>query len=143
MDVEATLTAHLVGRHLADVERREYDWSFGFGDAGASGFSGECPWRIIVANRIAFASSDDGQQFGLAIPLNGEEIALSLLGAKIIERVSIRPDTGDVSIFFSGNSVLEVFNMSSGFEGWQIGIPGLLIIATGGGELAVFRKSES
>lgn len=61
MDVEANLTAHLVGRHLADVKRREYDWSFGFGDAG---------W-------------------------------------------------------------------------WQIGIPGLQIIATGGGELAVFRKSES
>lgn len=61
MDVEATLTAHLVGRHLTDVKRREYDWSFGFGDA----------------------------------------------------------------------------------EGWQIGIPGLQIIATGGGELAIFRKSES
>lgn len=63
MDVEATLTAHLVGRHLADAKRREYDWSFGFGDAG---------W-------------------------------------------------------------------------WQIGIPipRLQIIATGGGELAVFRKSES
>lgn len=37
MDVEAILTAQLVGRHLADVKRREYDWSFGFGTPGRQG----------------------------------------------------------------------------------------------------------
>lgn len=142
MDVGKILTAHLVGRHLAEVKRREYDWNFGFGDVAVSGLSVECLWRIIVANRIAFASSDDGHKFGLATALNGEEVALNLLGAKIIERVSIRSDTGDISIFFSNDAVLEVLNMSSGYEGWNIGIPGLSVVATGGGELAITKRRE-
>lgn len=140
MDVDETLAAHLAGRHLVAVRRREHDWNFSFGDAATSALSAECPWRIIAGNRIAFASSDDGHQFGLATPLDGEKVALSLLGEKPIERVSIRSDTGDLSISFLGNVVLEVLNMSSGYEGWQIGIPGLSIVATGGGELAIFAK---
>ncbi|WP_314962243.1 DUF6188 family protein [Bradyrhizobium cosmicum] len=140
MDVNETLTAHLSGRHLVTIARREYDWSFSFGDAVASRLSAECPWRIIDGNRIAFASSDDGHEFGLATPLDGEKVALSLLGEKPVERVSIRLDTGDLSISFSDKVVLEVLNMSSGYEGWQIAIPGLSIVATGGGELAIFAK---
>jgi hypothetical protein len=140
MDVGETLAAHLAGRHVVAVTRREYDWNFSFGDSASSGLSAECPWRIVVANRIALASSDDGHQFGLAAPLDGEKVALSLIGSRAIERVSIRSDTGDMSIFFSDEVVLEVLNMSAGYEGWQIGIPGLLLIATGGGELAIFAK---
>ncbi|TPQ38377.1 hypothetical protein C2U70_09050 [Bradyrhizobium guangdongense] len=142
MDVGKALTTHLVGRQLAQVRRREFDWNFSFGDDAVSGLSVECPWRIIDANRIAFSSSDDGHKFGLATPLNGGEVALDLLGAKTIERVSIRSDTGDISIFFSNDSVLEVLNMSSGYEGWNIGIPGLSVVATGGGELAIIKRSE-
>jgi hypothetical protein len=114
---------------------------FGFGDSSASGLRVECPWRIIVDERIAFTSSDDGYQFGLPAPLDGEEETRRLLGQKVIERVSIRSDTGDPSIAFSSNTVLEVLDMSSGYEGWEIGIPGLSVIGTGGGELAVFADS--
>jgi hypothetical protein len=39
---------------------------------------------IIAANGIAFASSDDGRQFGRAAPLDAENLALSLLGEKPI-----------------------------------------------------------
>lgn len=138
MNVDETLTACLAGRQLVAVSRREHDWNFSFGDAGASRLSAECPWRIIAATRIAFASSDDGHRFGLPAPLDGEKIAVSVLGSRTIQRVSIRPDTGDLSIFFSDDAVLEVLNMSSGYEGWQIGLPGLCVIATGGGELAIF-----
>jgi hypothetical protein len=142
MDVDETLTTQLGGRHLVAVRRREYDWNFSFGDAATPGLSAECPWRIIAGNRIAFTSSDDGHRFGLAPPLDGEKVALGLLAEKPIERVSIRSDTGDLSISFPGNVVLEVLNMSSGYEGWQIGIPGLSIVATGGGELAIFAKKH-
>jgi hypothetical protein len=140
VDIEETLTKHLSGRRLVTVTRREYDWNFRFEDAGASGLTAECPWRIIVSNRIALASSDDGHQFGQAVAVNAEKVSLGLLGSRIVERVSIRPDTGDASIVFSGNVVLEVLNMSSGYEGWRIGIAGLLVIATGGGELAIFKQ---
>ena len=142
MDVSETLTAHLAGRRLVAVTRREYDWNFSFGDAVASGLSAACPWRIIAGNGLAFTSSDDGHRFSLAAPLDGEKVALSLLGENPIDRVSIRSDTGDLSISFPGNVILEVLNMSSGYEGWQIGIPGLSIIATGGGELAILAKKH-
>ncbi|WP_027518284.1 hypothetical protein [Bradyrhizobium sp. WSM1417] len=142
MDVGESLTAHFGGRHLVRVTGREFDWNFSFGDAVASGLSAECPWRIIHANGIAFASSDDGHQFGLAAPLDGEKVALSLLGEKPIERVAIRSDTGDLSIWFSGNVLLEILNVSSGYEGWNIGIPRLSIVATGGGGLAIFANGH-
>jgi hypothetical protein len=34
---------------------------------------------------------------------------------------------------------LEVLNMSSGYEGWEIGANGMKVIAMGGGQLAIFR----
>ncbi|WP_375314342.1 hypothetical protein WHZ77_15105 [Bradyrhizobium sp. A5] len=142
MDVGKTLAAHLAGHHVVTVTRREYDWNFSFGDSASSGLSAECPWRIVVANRIALASSDDGHQFGLTAPLDCEKVALTLLGSQAVERISIRADTGDISIIFSDNVVMEVLNMSSGYEGWQIGIPGLTVIATGGGELAIFARGQ-
>ncbi|TYL93983.1 hypothetical protein FXB40_19275 [Bradyrhizobium rifense] len=142
MDVEETLTTHLAGRHLAAVTRREYDWKFSFGDIAASGLSAECPWRIIVGNRIAFSSSDDGHRFGLAAPLDGEKVARDLLGSRPIERISIRSDTGDMSLLFADHVVLEVLNMSSGYEGWEIGVPGYYVVATGGGELAIFADKQ-
>src|SRR5258708_30301746 len=116
MDVVTALTAHLAGRHLTEVKRREYDWTFGFGDTSASGLGVSCPWRIIIEKRIAFTSSDDGHRFGLPAPLDGEEVTQRLLGQKVIERISIRSDTGDLSIAFSSNTVLEVLNMSSGYK---------------------------
>jgi transposase-like protein len=141
MDIEEILTAHLASCRLVTVTRREFDWNFSFGDAVASGLSTECPWRIIVADRIALASSDDGHQFGQVVPVDAEKVALSLLGSRTIDSVSIRSDTGDVAIVFSGHVLLEVLNMSSGYEGWQIAIPELTVIATGGGELAIVKKS--
>jgi hypothetical protein len=120
------------------VTRREYDWAFGFGDDQVSGLAVGCPWRILTEDRIAFTNGDDGHQFGLPAPLDGEEATRRLLGQRPIERVLIRSETGDLSIVFSGKAILEVFNMSSGYEGWQIGIPGMNVIATGGGELAIY-----
>jgi hypothetical protein len=142
MDVTAALAARLVGRSLSAVYRREYDWAFGFGDATSSGLRVSCPWRILFENRIAFTDSDHGQKFGLPEPLDGEKEVQRLLGNKAIERISIRPDTGDLSITFSNQAVLEVLNMSSGYEGWEIGANGLSVIATGGGELAIFAENS-
>ena len=138
MDVATTLAADLVGRYLNQVKRREYDWTFTFEGAAGSGLAASCPWRIIVGERIAFTNSDDGQKFGLPEPLDGEEVAQRLLGQKVIERISVRSDTGDLSITFAGNTALEVLNMSSGYEGWTMGVRGISVIATGGGELVFF-----
>lgn len=139
MDVAAALTARLAGRQLTTVIRREYDWAFGFGD---SGLQASCPWRILFEKRIAFTDRDHGQKFGLPAPLDGEKEAQRFLAKKVIESVSIRPDTGDLSITFSGQTVLEVLNMSVGYEGWEIGAGGINVIATGGGELAIYENAR-
>jgi hypothetical protein len=135
-DAAAMLATHLAGLYLTSVERREYDWVFGFADNAWLNVSS--PWRILVDGRIAFAGSDDGQKFGLPAPKDGEEETHRLLGRKAIQQVLVRADTGDLSIAFVGHTFLEVINMSSGFEGWDLGAAGLRVIALGGGELAVF-----
>lgn len=141
MDVAAVLTTRFIGRHLTRVVRREHDWAFGFGDDPALGLRASCPWRILKEGRIAFTDSDDGQQFGLPAPLDGEEVVRRLVGQNSIERISIHPETGDLSIVFSEGTILEVLNMSSGYEGWEIGDAGISVIATGGGELAIYNPS--
>jgi hypothetical protein len=143
MDALAILMAHLVGRRLIVTKRREYDWAFGFGDAPALGLSASYSWRILIEGRIAFTGNDDGQKFGLPSPLDGEEVTQRLLGHRIIERISIRTDTGDLSIIFSEGAVLEVLNMSSGYESWQIGVPGTSVIGVGGGKLAIYSDNRN
>jgi hypothetical protein len=113
-DTAAILTTSLAGRHLTDVKRREYDWAFGFGANVSVQVS--CPWRILVEDRIALTNSDDGQKFGLPAPVDGEDETRRLLAEKSIQRVAIRLDTGDLSVVFNCNTVLEVLNMSSGYE---------------------------
>jgi hypothetical protein len=142
MDIATTLAAALVGRHLNRVKRREHDWAFTFDGASGSGLAASCPWRIIVGERIAFANGDDGQKFGLPEPLDGEHEAQHLLGQKAVERIAIRSDTGDLSITFAGSTVLEVLNMSSGYEGWSVEVGGMSVIATGGGELVCFEDRD-
>lgn len=140
VDAQEALATRLVGCRLMETKRREFDWAFGFGDAPHFGLSASYSWRILVNGRIAFADSDDGHKFGLPAPLNGEEEAQRLLGQRSIERISIRPDTGDLSIIFSDDAVLEVMNMSSGYESWEIGVPGMSIIGVGGGKLSIYRN---
>ena len=142
MDIGAELTARLARRTLVAVYRREYDWGFDFGDKPSSGLRVSCPWRILHENRIAFTDSDHAQQFGLPAPLDGEKEVERLLANKIVENVTIRPDTGDLAITFAGPTILEVLNMSSGYEGWEIGLNGLSVIATGGGELAIYTSNS-
>ncbi len=132
------LTERLKGCHLIDVERREYDWAFKFADT--IGLRVQCPWRILVEGRIAFAGSDDGHKFGLPAPVDGVARTTERLGGKSIQKVSIREDSGDLTIFFSDRTELEVLNMSAGYEGWEINAEGLMVIALGGGSLAVYMR---
>jgi hypothetical protein len=143
MDVALALATHLVGRRLVETKRREYDWTFSFeGIPAFSHLNVSCPWRILIEGRIAFAAGDDGQKLGLPAPLNGEEVTQRLLGERVISRLSIRPDAGDLSIIFSGHASLEVLNLSSGYEGWQISVPGMKVIGLGGGELAIYSGNH-
>lgn len=138
-DLLDKLQQHLVGRHCS-IERREADWAANL--EGGGSISLPVPWRIVADGRIAFADEDDGQQFGLPSPLDGQAEANRQLAGKAITSVSIDPETADLTVRFEGNVRLDAFNYSAGYEGWHINLPpeqgGMWVIALGGGELTVF-----
>ncbi|WP_439568576.1 DUF6188 family protein [Sphingopyxis sp.] len=114
-------------------------WRADFGDQFTIAF--RVPWRIVANGRVAFGDQDDGQLFGLAEPLDGEERAASVLGALIVRTLQVDEETGDLRIEFDGNTRIDVFNQSSGYEGWDAhyiaGGERWGVIAIGGGELAI------
>jgi hypothetical protein len=136
----AVITMRLAGLRLTEVKLREHDWAFRFGDN--ANLSTSYPWRVFVDGRIVHADSDHGQKFGLPAPVDGEEATRRFLGHKVVERVTIRHDSGDLSIVFSGETTLEILNMSSGYEGWNLNAAGLVIIGLGGGGSAMFSDGS-
>ncbi|WP_162917406.1 DUF6188 family protein [Dongia deserti] len=56
-----------------------------------------------------------------------------------MHRVSVREDTGDLTLSFGDDLLLEALNMSSGYEAWQlIRAEGGTSICMVGGGLAIF-----
>jgi hypothetical protein len=122
------------------VQRLEFEWVFEFGPRKV--LQVRCPWRILLNGRIAFASSDDGDQFGLPQPVDGEKETRRIFAERTIQQIVVREDTGDLSICFGEKTSLEVINMSSGYEGWEIGAVDVRIIGLGGGKLAIFGDAR-
>jgi hypothetical protein len=139
VDVASKIGACLVGRSLARTELGERDWLFHF--ANGDILRVVCPWRILLDGRIALGDCDHAQKFGLPEPVDGPKESDRLLRDKKITRVSLRDDTGDLAIAFDGQATLEVLNTSGGYEGWQFASEtGLHVVATGGGELALWTN---
>ena len=136
----SALEQGLVGRQCV-ICRRECDWSVAL--EGGGGISIAVPWRIVASGRIAFADTDDRQQFGLPAPIDGEAEANRLISGKAITRLSINEETADLSLHFGDAARLDLFNHSMAYEGWDIALTpetgGLRVIALGGGELAIFN----
>ena len=54
-------------------------------------------------------------------------------------RIIIRADTADLTIAFRPGISLEIWNNSSGYEGWDLhDARGFLVVALGGGQLAIW-----
>jgi hypothetical protein len=110
-------------------------WSFNFD--GRLRLNVQCPWRIIGERGIELGSVDHGQQFGLPAPVDGGAVALRLLGDTSLKQVLVVEKTGDIVFEFESGVRLDVFNDSSGYEGWNCGMPsGFEIIGMGGGTTA-------
>lgn len=131
----------LIGRSCA-VGRREHDWTFDF--SGGFGLAVSAPWRIVVDGRIAFASEDDGQLFGLKSPVDGEAEACKLLEGKAITAASLDKETADLTLHLGAATRIDVFNNSTGYEGWQASYAvrdkRWSLIAMGGGEVAFITE---
>jgi hypothetical protein len=123
------------------VTRRENDWVFKFGDSGALGVTAR--WRLIQSGRIAHADEDDRQRFGLAHPVDGEARANGLLAEKQLRHMELDRVTADLHLHFDGDTCLDVFNNSSGYEGSQATFfdcgHKISVTGMGGGGVSIFR----
>ncbi|HEY3916991.1 MAG TPA: DUF6188 family protein [Stellaceae bacterium] len=144
MDIPEWIDSQMIGRGLASVERSEHEWLFCFSNELRLWIA--CPWRIVVEGRIALSDEDHAQQFGLPEPVDGIEKAKTLLLGKVISGVATRT-TGDLTINFEGQIALEIWNNSSGYEGWRLvdnNNNGLIsVVATGGGELVFWTANPN
>ncbi len=112
-------------------------WALEF---GSGSLNIECPWRIVHDGSVLLGSVDDGQKFGLPVPVDGALELFRILNGKIVEAVEINR-IADLRVVFDGNTLLEAFNHSSGYEGWNyIDRSGLQVIALGGGDVAIWGK---
>ncbi|HSE73166.1 MAG TPA: DUF6188 family protein [Dongiaceae bacterium] len=137
MSSEQTSEAFLLSLgscRLTAIERHEFSWSFYFGKAVTLVVEG-C-WRILAEGRISLASSDDEQTFGLSDPVDARARASHLVVGQTVRDVSVRRDTGDLTISFGEGFALEALNVSSGYEAWQLSKPQVgTLVCIGGGKL--------
>lgn len=110
-------------------------WDFALGDDVH--LSVVSPWRIVGPTGIQLGDCDHEQQFGLPNLVDAEATATQLLRGRRILRATLVAGTADLGIEFDGGVRLDVFNQSSGYEGWQLSAgDGLELIALGGGDVA-------
>jgi hypothetical protein len=136
------LAESLVGR-LCKVTKRDFDWCFTFGKGLE--LTASVPWRIVTPDGIALAATDDGQQFGLPQPVNGEAKANDLLAERRVAGVRADELTGDLSIDLGDGFRLDLFNASLGYEGWEASLARghaqpITIIAMGRGGFTTFFR---
>jgi len=138
MPEKTQIDAAFIGLRCTNVVRfGNESWRFEFD--GRTTLDVRCPWRIVEKGLIALGNVDDGQQFGLPSPVDARGEAQRLLAERIVS-VTIRDGTADLTLELEHGTQFEVFNSSSGYEGWECSNKdGLLVVARGGGELAVWN----
>jgi hypothetical protein len=132
----------LRGLSVTSVEHYAADsWRINF---EAAGFNIQCPWRIVNNDGVVLGGSDHDQKFGLPQPVDVTVAALRLLREKTVESVRIDEKTADLCIIFTGDIRVDVFNDSSGYEGWTFADQrGTWLVAQGGGQMAIWKPATA
>src|SRR5262245_30578611 len=125
--------SHLHGQTLlATAFDRETDaWMFTF--SGGCTLRVATPWRLVSQDHIVVGHRDDGHLFGLKKPVDARERVAAGVAEQEVNEALIS-SFGDLELHFGSSSTLQVFNSSSGYEGWQLYGPGeRYVVALGGG----------
>jgi Family of unknown function (DUF6188) len=132
----STQMPRLLARSLRSVRHDEAtgEWIFDFGDGYFLRVAS--PWRLVKGGAIAVGREDHRQKFGLPEPVDAASAVCDLLKNHVIVDAVAAEGSADLSLDFGAGIRLEVFNNSSGFEGWILDAPdGRTLVAQGGGTL--------
>ena len=132
----------LRGLSVSSVEHYAEDsWRLNF---AAAGLNVQCPWRIVSNDGVVLGGSDHEQKFGLPQPVDVTVEALRVLSGKTVESARIDEKTADLCITFTGEIRVDVFNDSSGYEGWTFADQrGTWLVAQGGGQMAIWKPTTA
>jgi hypothetical protein len=78
------------------------------------------PWRLVDGNRIVLGSVDEGRLFGLHEPVDCAREAQAMIENRTIDHVAICTYTADLTLMLTDGLRIDLFNHSSGTEGWRI-----------------------
>ena len=101
------------------------------------------PWRIISEGAISLTNLDHRARWGDSEPIDGvEETTKILVNARV--KVVGYTTVGDLIIDFEGPHILQVLNLSSLYEAWNLyGFEECHYIGLGGGNVATFLPSPT
>jgi uncharacterized protein DUF6188 len=130
----------LRGSSVTSVDHYAEDsWRLNF---EAAGLNIQCPWRIVSNGAVVLGGSDHEQKFGLPQPVDVAVEALRLLNGRSVESARIDETTADLFITFASDVRVDVFNDSSGYEGWTFADQrGTWLVAQGGGQMAIWKPA--
>jgi hypothetical protein len=118
-----TASARLEGLAVSKIEKLPPDyWVFQFGNGVA--LSTQSQWRLLSQDAILLTSEDDGQQYGLREPVDALARIRELLEGRVVSKVEVDQASADFTISFDNETVLQIVNLSSGYEAWTLGSEG-------------------
>lgn len=109
----------LEGLAISEIEKLPVQyWVFHFGNGVV--LSTQSQWRVLSQEAILLTSEDDGQQYGLPKPIDAQARVRELLRDRIVSKVNVDQASADFSIHFDNGTILQIVNLSSGYEAWTL-----------------------
>ncbi|NOS69174.1 MAG: hypothetical protein HOP33_04510 [Verrucomicrobia bacterium] len=127
----------LKGQSLINVEKKDFTWGFSFAQSGS--IVTESFWRLVTIERLAVASEDHDQLFGLQEPVDAAKRVMALVGSKKIINYSYSEVCSDLILRFEDKKQLQFLNSSGGYESWRATNNNVQVVCAGGGRLSEFN----
>ena len=124
----------LVGRKIEKVEKENYSWCFMLDDRSC--IATESPWRLTMADKIMVTSNDHGHFFGLSVPVDAATRAMQIVTGDPICSYELKKCTSDLVLYFTNGAIIELLNLSCGYEAWRTVHGAQEIICMGGGSIS-------
>ena len=114
-----TASARLEGLAVSKIEKLPPDyWVFKFGNGVV--LSTQSQWRLLSPIAILLTSEDDGQKYGLPKPVDAVASIRKLLENRVVAKAQVEHASADFTTYFDNGTVLQIVNLSSGYEAWKL-----------------------